>query len=185
MFPLRKSVEALPCLLENGVAACYRLPTLDGQVDIGRVDLERFAAPARPFGGQQRRAAACECIHNDVADGRDVEDRIRKHADRLDRGMRREVVFGITLAAGGAGVLPNIAPVQSELAQPHIVARAGVLVHGHIDKFMPRAVEPAHAADRLYPDTEVDLPIARHRQRRIEFPHVPPVHEDKGGCIGR
>lgn len=115
----------------------YVLPTLDRGIDIERIDLEAIAAPAGLLGGENRRAAAAKGIENDVVTLGRIQDRVRHHGDRFDRGMQvKSASPSFAWKAIGAGVVPDICAIAAEAAELDIVAVALFAVPEHEHKFM-------------------------------------------------
>src|SRR5580692_11493753 len=137
--------------------AAQLLPAADDRVDVAGVELQPVASPAGTLGGDQCRAAAEEGVEHDVAASRGVEDRVGDHRHRFDRRVERQEI-ALLAAAGegvGPGIAPDIAPVAPELAELDVVAVPTAAVLEHEDKFVLAAVERAHPAIVLDPDTEV------------------------------
>ena len=119
-----------------------------------------------------------EGIKHKVAAGRGVHQRVSDQRHRLGRRMLRQEIALLARPAktGHARIGPDVGAVAPELAKLDVVAvgRTAILEHQH--QLVGRAVETAHAAVRLGPDTDVDeLAIAR-ATRRDQGEDVLPIH---------
>src|ERR1700730_11830910 len=144
------------------------------------VELQPVAPRAGALGGDQCRAAAEEGIEQNIAASRAVEDRIGDHRHRFDRWMERQEI-ALLAAAGegvGPGVTPDIAAISAVLAEPDVVAVRAASLFEYKHKLVLAAVERAHPAIVLDPNTEVfqlAVGLSSSRQQLVE---MAPVHTD-------
>src|SRR5262245_45268640 len=88
-----------------GQLAGEGLPTLDRDVAIGRIDVDRVAHPFRHFGGDQRRSRPDKRIVDRLAHLRIVDDRPPHALDRFLRAVAGRVLADPALAAERAGIV--------------------------------------------------------------------------------
>src|SRR5689334_18724717 len=126
-----------------GGAAGQFLPAADPGIDIEGIELQPIAAPAGPFGSDERRAAAEKAVEHDAAARRAVEDCVGDHRHRLDCRMQRRGIALILRAAKGvaSGISPDVAAVAPEAAELDIVAVIAAAVFEHKDELVLAAVE--------------------------------------------
>src|SRR5690606_9611207 len=93
--------------------ACQAGPSLDGDIDIGRINLDTAEAAPCPFSRYQCGARAQKDIEDEIAMTGHIPDGIRHHPRRLDGGMQRKILA--TTAAEGVDrrIIPDIGPVAA------------------------------------------------------------------------
>jgi hypothetical protein len=130
---LRGDVDEALAALQPRRIASQPLPPADGQIDIEGIELHPAGEAPDPLAGDQRRAGAGEGIEDEVAAGRGVKDRDKRH--RLWRRVLGGEIALLALPAEPAlaWVGPDIGAVAAVLAQLDVVAvrRVARLEHEH------------------------------------------------------
>jgi len=124
--------------------------------------------PAPPLGSSTTLSA-----------GSHVQDRVDNQLHWLDDRVAGQVLVAHLAGGLDPGIAPDVCPATATLAEPHIVrVRARLLEHGH--QLVLQAVQAAHAAVGLGPDTQVQKLETGRLALNDEIGGTAPVHAHKG-----
>ena len=166
--------------------AGHRCPAVNGDIDIGRIDIEAAEPTAAAFRRDQRGARAEKDVENQLASPGHVLNGVGDQRRRLHRGVQRQVLA----PAAGHGVHRRIVPDVGSVA-PVAAKLDGVEVRRFADpvdedELVLGAVERTHAGVRLVPDAEVELVAVNQPTHGRDVVEVPPVDADEvHGAIAR
>ena len=107
--------------LQDRVASGELLPTADRYVDVEGIDFDAIGASADLFRGKDGRAGSHERIEHDVPTTRAVTHGVGNQGDWLYRGMDGQFCETVFAKRIDAGVLPDVRPRSTVLAEFNVV----------------------------------------------------------------